>query len=267
MKNNIENFVKSFGKVDKNGFFKFEGEFYRYKKEADNFVFSKLKCENFYDLFKIVAESKLDLFMKTVEGFIHNTNGKLTPVFSRLGLLESKIEEVKDFPEFRGGYRVYEKIFNSVKVLIEIYDCIGDFLEASTFAGKKPINLKRFFEGYYHAVITDREVKHNVVFSLNISENANITVFNNAFVKTVYFLGESVFAQIRGKEKSVKYEISADNTNEAEFMSDIFPFDFNSEDLDPAMLQSSMYFEFFKEVCQKNEINFEEFDSGIRIKI
>jgi len=267
MEDNLKDFIGRFGNVDKSGFFKFKGEFYKYRKKEGDFVFSKIKCENFYDLFKIIAENKLDLFIKTVEGFIHNTNGKLTPVFSRLGLLESKIEEVKDFPEFRGGHRVYEKIFNSVKVLIEIYDCIGDFLETSTLSDKKPINLKRFFDGYYHAVITDRAVKHGVVFSFNIEENKKVSVNNSEFVKIVYFLGEAVFSQVRGKDGDIQLKISVNNENELEFLSEIFPFDFNSEDLDPAMLQSFMYFEFFKEICEKNEIVFEEFNSGLRIKL
>ncbi|WP_201328407.1 hypothetical protein [Thermotomaculum hydrothermale] len=251
------------------GYVKFEGDFYSFSMDNGDYSYKKFDFEEFKSFFNIFAEEKLRLFLKTLEGLIHNSNGKISPVVSRLGLLEPKIESLKDNPEYRGVDRVFQKIVKSVKDLMGMYDSIGDFLMYYGMDEEVSLNLKRFFDGFHQAVITDREIKHKVVFDIDIDEFINMKVNGKDFMRAFYFLSEALFSLIRNKEETFDLKITASKEEKVlisiNFPKMPFAID-NDGNLGWDMLQSYMYYNLFKNILENRNFLIKEFEQNIEIE-
>ena len=252
------------------GYVKFQGNYYAFFKESGDYVFTPVEYSVIERSFKILAEEKINFFFKVLEGFIHNSNGKITPVFSRLGLLESKIEETKDLPEFRGVDRIFQKIVKSTKELMDIYELMSGFMVYYGLEEKGSLNLKRFFDGLHHALITDREIKHKVVFNFQVEEYINISVNNRDFTKAVYFLAESVLSLVRGKEDVLNFSVSVEKGEKTAIMFSFEkkPFEISGdENLNWDTLKSVMLYKLFKDIAEKNAWNISETPEGLRVEV
>ncbi len=270
MEKALKDFLVNTSGEFKSGYVKFENNYYAFLKRGEDFYLKEVDYEMFELNFEIFTEERLKLFTKTLEGFIHNSNGKVSPLLSRLGLLEPKIEAAKELPDFRGIDRVYQKAVKSTKELMEIYEFISNYLYFYPFETRESVNLKKFFEGYHLAVITDREIKHKVVFTVDIDDFINASVICRDFVLAVYCLGESFFNLIRGKEELVDLKITATKNGRVEvfFFIEKKPFEIEeSGDLGWKELQSLMFYKLFKKTADRNGWQVTEVKDGIKLEV
>ncbi len=269
MNNSLNDFLAEECESARSGYVKFEEKYYSFIKSGDSFICDEMEEEMFNRQFKVYAFEKIEHFVKILEGFIHNSNGKITPLVSRLGLLEGKIEETRELPELRGVDRVFKKIVKSTEELMRMYEIISYYLMFYGMREREIINLKKFFDGFHNAVITDREIKHKVVFSVEIEDYLNLSVLGRDFAEAIYFLGESVFALVRGKDEVINFKISAEKGENISINLSFEkkPFDFLDGNLCPSRLQSVSFYKLFREIAENNQWNMQTTEDGIRIEI
>ncbi len=270
MEKELNNFLKIAAENFDAGFFKFNGTYYSFLKKGEEFEVNSIDENLFNSNFIILAEEKLGLWVKVIEGLVHNTNGKITPLFSRLGLIESKMESLCELPDFKGVDRVFQKIVKATKELINVLELTGNYVGNFSLQQSQQIDLKRFFEGFFHSVITDRFLKHKVLFDIDIEEETKISANVKDFFKSIYWLSESIFCIVREKKETINLKISVfqEMKTEIAFLSGEKPFLLKeSDNLTWNLLQSLMYYRLFLDNAKRLGWNVVETSEGIKVEI
>lgn len=270
MEREIKEFVLENESGKENGIIKFNGDYYQFSIVKDNVNIRPLERDIYHLFFKTIAFEQLSLFIKTLEGFIHNTNGKLTPIFSRIGLIHPKIIEASNIEELRGVDRIFDRLLNSLKDFTKIYENMGFFLSAYHTEQSSPINIKNFTEGYYHCVITDREIKHKVVFNIDIDEKINLNIVGKELLKAFFFTGEAIFTTVRGKEKTIELKIIVDKAENTK-IGFLFPNHLielkEKENLNSSQLKSLSFLNLVEEIATTNKWIFKNSEEGIFLEL
>ncbi len=270
MEREIREFVLENESGKENGIIKFKENYYQFSIVKDNVNLCPLERDIYHLFFKTIAFEQISLFIKTLEGFIHNTNGKLTPIFSRIGLIHPRITEASNIEELRGVDRIFDRLSNSMRDFSKIYDNMGLFL--STYQTEEPslINMRKFTQGYYHCVITDREIKHKVVFNIDIDEKINLNIVGKELLKAFFFTGEAIFTTVRGKEKTIELKIIVDKAENTK-IGFLFPNHLielkEKENLNSNQLKSVSFLNLVEEIATTNKWLFKNSEEGIFLEL
>jgi len=184
--------------------------------------------------------------------------------------MKSKIEAAKEMLDTEGMEKIFQKLEKSINELLNMFELISRFIMYYPIDKKNNITLKPFFDGYHLAAVTDREIKHHVVFEIVMDEFLSLSVNCRDFITAVFFLGESFFNMVRGREEVVNLKITGSKSERVElnFGIEKKPFEIDeSTDLGWMELKASMFYKLFKDIAKRNGWIVKELPEGVQLDI
>ncbi len=245
----------------KRGFVFFEKNYYVFENDGAFFNAEVIDEKLFKTLFRIYAEKRMDFFVETLKGVSHNVKGQISPAFARFDFVEMELEELEEEFEIDKLRKYYDKIKSSVLGLKTIMDNITEYVGTGSFVEKSFVFLNPFFEGFYHGLITDLDIKHKFIFEKgSIVKEDKVNCVPALFQKVMFFYFMSLASLFPYSEK-VKVEVSVEKNDGGSVLrveSGISPVVFDeNNNLLPYEVESFGFLNLCKEVCEKSGIGFD----------